>query len=310
MTAALAWLGRRAPAALAVGIALAFLVPGVSRVLRPALPFLVPAVLGLALARIELAATLRGAFAPRRLALLAAITLAMMPLGAALLAGLAALAGLGPGLTAALIYLAAAPPIASAAALCFILGFNARLVLEITLAATLATPVLGALTVAALLPGGATLPMGDLALRLGLMIAAALALAVAIRRLAGPERMASNAAVMDGIGVITLVIFVIPIFDGVPALIAAAPLAALGVLALAVAVNLGATLALRAGLRPFLADRDAGAVGLAFGNRNISMYLAALPYDPVFTLFVALYQVPMLLTPLILRFFASRRGPV
>ena len=59
MTAPLAWLGRHAPAALAIGIALCFLIPAASALLRPALPLLVCLVLGLAMARIELGSTLR-----------------------------------------------------------------------------------------------------------------------------------------------------------------------------------------------------------------------------------------------------------
>jgi len=46
---------------------------------------------------------------------------------------------------ASLILLAAAPPIASSAGLCFLLGFNARLALETTLIATILTPIIGPL---------------------------------------------------------------------------------------------------------------------------------------------------------------------
>ena len=36
------------------------------------------------------------------------------------------------------------------------------------------------------------------------------------------------------------------------------------------------------------------------GNRNVGLYYGALPPDPVFGLFTALYQVPIYLTPFIL----------
>ena len=36
------------------------------------------------------------------------------------------------------------------------------------------------------------------------------------------------------------------------------------------------------------------------GNRNVGLYYAALPYDPVMGLFTAMYQVPLYLTPLFL----------
>lgn len=310
MTGALAWLGVRARSALIVGILLCFVVPDLSSLLRPALPFLVPMVLGLAMARIDLAATLRRALRPRRLALLVAICLALMPLCGAFYLGFAQLVGLDPALSSALVYLAAAPPIASAGALCFILGFNAALAVELTLAASLLTPLLGPATVALFLPGAAAVAAPDLALRLGLMIAGAGVVAVAIRRGAGPARLARNAGAMDGFGVIALVVFVIPLFDGVPAMILDAPGRAATVLALAVVANTGITLAVRAALLrgAGLEAADSGAAGLVAGNRTIAIYLAALPPDPAFTLFVALYQVPMLLTPAILQALGIRKS--
>jgi hypothetical protein len=46
-----------------------------------------------------------------------------------------------------------------------------------------------------------------------------------------------------------------------------------------------------------------------WGNRNVAIYLAALPPDPLFGLYVALYQLPMLFTPLVLgRLLRGRRA--
>ena len=42
-------------------------------------------------------------------------------------------------------------------------------------------------------------------------------------------------------------------------------------------------------------------LGLVFGNRNISLMLAALPPDPTFSLFVAMAQIPIYASPIILR---------
>lgn len=308
MTAAvLAWLGARAPWALTVGIALCFVIPEASRLLRPALPFLVPVVLGLAMARIDLTAAARAALRPRALGELAALSVLLMPVSAALYLGLARVTGLDADLGAALVYLGAAPSIASAANLCFFLGLNARRAVEVTVAATLLTPLLGPLTVALLLPGAAGLSAPVLALKLGAMIAAGTALGFAVRRAMGPARMERHARALDGVGVIALVVFVVPLFDGVPALIAADPGRALLVLAVATAANLGVNLALRLALGRAMPAADAGAYGILFGNRTIALYLAALPADPRFAVFVALYQVPMLLTPLALGAL-SRRG--
>ncbi len=258
------------------------------------------------MARIELGAAMRAAATPRALLRLVSLSLLLMPASGALCLGLARVAGLDADLAAALIYLAAAPPIASAANLCFFLGFDARRALEVTVAATLLTPLLGPLTVGLLLPGAAGLSAPVLALKLGAMIAGGALFALAMRRLVRAERMARHARAFDGIGVIALVVFVIPLFDGVPALIAAEPGRAALVLVVAAAANLGVNLALRAGLGRVLPAAEAGAYGILFGNRTIALYLAALPADPRFAVFVALYQVPMLLTPLALRGLARR----
>ena len=306
MTGALAWIGRHAPWVLVLGIVVAFVLPEASRLLRPALPVLVATVLALAMARVDLGAELRAALKPRRLAVLVALSLLLMPVTGGLYLLLARLAGFDADLTAALVYLAAAPPIASAANLCFILGLNARRALEVTVAATLLTPLLGPLTVELFQSAGPSLPAPRLALNLGLMVAGGVALAVAIRRLVGPARVDANAHVFDGLGVLALVALVIPLFLGVPALIATEPGRAALVLAVALAVNLGANFLLRGALARAMPPEDAGAYALVFANRTVAIYAAALPHDPRFALFVALYQVPILLTALVLRAFPGK----
>ncbi len=307
MIAALGWIGARGPWALAAGLALCFLMPEVSAALRPALPFLVPVVLGLAMARVDLGATARAALVPRTAAALAGLSLLLLPVSGAVHAGLAAAAGLDADLFRALVYLAAAPPIASAANLCFLLGYDARRALQVTVVATLATPILGPVTVALFLAEAAPLGPAELGLKLGLMIAGGAAVGLGLRRALGAERIAAHSRAFDGLGVLALVIFVIPIFDGVPGMILEAPGRAAAVLAVACIANLGAHLVLRLGAARFRPAAEAGTYGVLFGNRTIALYLAALPPDPQFTLFVALYQVPMLLTPLVVRSFGRPR---
>lgn len=96
-----------------------------------------------------------------------------------------------------------------------------------------------------------------------------------------------------------MVLFVIPLFDGVGSSIVDDPRKALWVLVLSFIFNVGingfASVILRARTDP----ATAGALGLMWGNRTIAIYIAALPYNPDFSLFVALYQIPMYMTPLI-----------
>jgi len=220
--------------------------------------------------------------------------------GAALLYGLLVRA-LGPEISVSLVCLAAAPPIASAAGLCFLLGFNARLAVEITVATTLLTPVLGPLALTLALPEAAVeVSAWRLARDLGLMIAGGTALALIIRRAVGPARIAAHSASFDGVAALAMLVFVFPLFDQVPRLVSADPARAAAILGLCMAMNIGVNLATRAVLLPRLGPATAGTAGILAGNRTVAMYLAALPFDPTFALFVALYQVPMYFTPLLL----------
>lgn len=308
MTRALAWVGARAHVLLVLGMALCFVAPSLSDALRPFLPLNVVLVLGLAMARIELAATARAALRPRAALGLLGLALALGPASALAYLGLARVLGLDANLTAALVYLAAAPPIASAGSLCFMLGYDARRAIEVTIAATLLVPVLGPLTIEALLPGAHPLSPWELARSLALMVAGGTALAVAIRRVAGPARIAANPHVFDGLATLALIALVLPLFSGVPDLILSEPARSALVLAAALAMNLGVNLGARAALARRASAASAGAYGVLFGNRTIAMYVAALPDDPRLALFVALYQVPIMLTPIVLRRLDARRG--
>lgn len=47
--------------------------------------------------------------------------------------------------------------------------------------------------------------------------------------------------------------------------------------------------------------QTANALGLMFGNRNLSFYLAVLPLNPLLSIFVATNQIPTFLTPNLFR---------
>lgn len=299
MTALLRLAGRNARWILSLGCVAALFLPDISAALRPALPWLVSMVLALAMARIDLGATARAALRPKRLVQLCAIAVLLLPVTALAYGVVGHL--LGPELAATLVYLAAAPPIASSAGLCFLLGFNARLAVEVTVATTILTPILGPLAVALALPEAAgSLSPAALAVSLARMIFVGVVAAVLIRRLVGPERIARNGPVFDGVAAFAMLLFVFPLFDRVPGVILADPAFALGILALGFVVNIGVNLATRAVLARRFDPPEAGAAGILMGNRTVAMYLAALPFEPTFALFVALYQFPMYFTPLLL----------
>ncbi len=301
-------LGRHARLVLAVGCVAALFLPELSSAIRPALPALVSMVLGLSMARLDLAAIAQEAVRPKALVRSVGLALLIMPLTACLYAAVSGTLGLSETDHASLILLAAAPPIASAAGLCFILGFNARLALETTLVATILTPVIGPLLVAVFLPEAAPISPILLAQRLGLMVAGGLAIGIAIRAVVGPARVDRNKLTFDGVATLGMILFVIPLFDGVGATILADPARALAVLALVFIFNMGVNLAVYAACKRRFGHDSAGTLGLVWGNRTVAIYLAALPHDPQFALFVALFQFPMYLTPLVWGFWGLHQA--
>lgn len=286
---------------LLVGAFAGLALPAAAEALRPALPFLVAMVYALAMLRIDPVAVLRGFARPAHLAKLLALVLLMLASAPALGFGLARLLGLGAAFETALVYTLAAPPIASAAAMCLIVGFDGRRALELTVLASLALPFVGPAVTAALLGEAVALDPVALGLRMAAMIFGGFALALALRRLLGAERIARNAPALDGLASLGFLLFVLPLFDGVGPAILAAPGLALAFLGLSALLVLGT---IRAALALPVPRPLAGATGAVGGTRSVAIYLAALPPDPVFALFVALYQLPMAAIPMVFR----RRG--
>jgi hypothetical protein len=311
LLSSLAWLGARARWVLAVGVLLATLMPSLSSAMRPFLPVLVVLVYCVSMARLDLGLLARRALRPRRLAVLAAWTAALMVATPTLVWLALTAAGMPEPHVAAVIYTFAAPPISSASALCLILALEAGFALELTVFANLVTPLVGPVVIKLLL--GETVPIDahDLALRVAAMIGAGVLLAVAVRKYVGPARIARNAVAFDGAAAIVVVLFVVPLFDGIWTMVLGNPGFALATVGLVFAANWGMQAVAAKALSLRATPDTAGAAGLMWGNRNVGTYLAALPPDPLFTLFVALYQLPMLFTPLVMgRILRGRRASV
>ncbi len=305
MIGALEWLGVRARGALACSVLVALALPGLAEALRPMLPALVAMVYALSMTRLDPGAVLRGFARPRRAALVLGVSAGLLVVPT--LAAWAALraAGLGADFEKAAVYTLAAPPIASAAGFAFLMGLDAALALEVTVAASFLMPLIGPALAHLLLGAMVPIPPLDMAMRTAAMIAAGAVAAVVARRALGADRIGRNARVFDGLTAAAMTIFIIPLFDGVGPMLIASPGLAAAYLALGFAIILGPHLLARRLPGPTGAT---GALALVGGTRSVAIYLAALPPDPLFTLFVALYQLPMVLSPLLLRRFYGRRG--
>ncbi|MGB1625624.1 MAG: hypothetical protein ACPHCL_05710 [Candidatus Puniceispirillaceae bacterium] len=116
----------------------------------------------------------------------------------------------------------------------------------------------------------------------------------------GRKKIEDNRHVFDGLSALAMLVFLIPVFNGVAVVIIQQPVLAFYLCALAFAMNMGAQILLL-GLGYIFARQAAPLQVLAIvtGNRNVGLYFAALPPEPIFALFTAMYQVPLYLTPLI-----------
>lgn len=307
MINALTAIGRNAQWLLALGAIAALFAGPLSALMRPALPVMLAGLYALAIMRIDPLATLRDALRPRTALRNLMISAAMMvATPAAFWAAATAMGAPGTAISA-LVYWAAAPAIGSAASYCLLLGFSAELGLQITVLSALLAPLLGPLVVTALL--GDAVPIDALSLmgRLALLIGLGAAAALIARRVLTPSWIDNQGEMLNGVATLTMLLFLLPLFEGVGAQVWARPWVAVGVLALALAANFGTQLVAARLAQARLTSAQAGAVGVLAGNRNVSLYLAALPSDPAFSLFVAMCQYPIYLTPLAWR-LAARSG--
>ena len=144
--------------------------------------------------------------------------------------------------------------------------------------------------------GGALLAVGRLLAVIAASVAAGFAIRARFLRRPGAEATAA----IDGLAVVLLAVIVIGLMSAVRPALLGEPAAVAGWLALACALNLGMQVA-AALVLPSSPER--GAVSVVAGNRNVALFLIALPAevtDPLL-IFVGCYQIPMYLTPILLR---------
>jgi BASS family bile acid:Na+ symporter len=148
--------------------------------------------------------------------------------------------------------------------------------------------------------------------RLMLVVGVPLALSLAIRHAVGARRLAPHGPAVDGAVVWLVVLYGFGVMDGLAARMATDPLWVAQALLAAFAVDFGLNAATTLAFA-WLGGRAAASAGLMSGNRNMALYLAVLPAaaDPRISLFFALCQFPLFLSPFLLRpvyrLFAGRR---
>ncbi|EEE36110.1 conserved hypothetical protein [Rhodobacteraceae bacterium KLH11] len=292
---------RNGPYVLVIGLAAGLLLPGLAEPMRPFLSPLVMVLLLLTLLRMEPGAIL-GSFVDLRQVAKAVLGFQLvLPL-------LVAAAGFAGGWTAAPVFLSllimtAAPSISGSPNLCLMMGYPAEHALRLVVVGTAALP-LTAFPVFWLMP-----ELGDIqavlfsALRLFLTITAAILVAVALRRTVLRNPSHSTLLTLEGAATVTLAVFVVGLMPSVSATALIDPGLVAFWIVFACAVNFGAQVVLFHLTRNRICAAKATALSLIAGNRNIAIFFVALPPEvtaPIMV-FIGAYQIPMYLTPLVMR---------
>lgn len=295
----LAWSARRGSILLAVGIFGGILSPQLATAFKSFVTPVVLAMTTLVLLRVDVARTIGHLRRPGRVAGIVALQLLVCPVIAWL--AVAALP-LDPGIKAGVVIFATGCAATSAAAFARLVGLDADLSLVGTLATLALVPVTAPPIALWLL--GIDLSISTLAFmgRLLVVVGLPLLVSLALRRVIGAPRLARHGEAVDGTLVWLVVFYGFAVMDGLAPRMANDPAWVAQALVAAFAVDYGLNAITTLALAPWGLPLAASA-GLMSGNRNMALYLAVLPAgtDPRITLFFGICQIPLFLSPFLLR---------
>ncbi len=291
---------RHARACLIVGLLAGLALPALAAMLADWLPQMVAALLTITALRIGHRAALG---AVRDLIWGLASVLALQTVLPLLLLGGFMLAGLGQSPAALAVTLAAAAPaLTGSVNLALLMRLDAGRMMQLMVLGTAAFPLTVLPVLAALPQLGPASEIALAALRLLAVILGATGLGFALRHVFLPHPNPRQTEALDGASVLAFSVIVVGLMAALNPVLRSDPWAVAGWTLLAFALSYllqaGALLVLRRGpLHPV-----AGPLAIGAGNRNIALFLVALPADVVAPLmiFIGCWQLPMYLTPVLL----------
>jgi ACR3 family arsenite transporter len=305
--AALGWIGRHGQWMLVAGLAAGIAFPAAAKSLREWLMPLIGVILFLSMLRVTPAQAAKAlSHARREVPLILALQLAM-PL---MIAAFFHLVGIKGALAEVLILMAAAAPMASGAGIAVLTGVDALTALRLLLWGTLLLP-LTSIVPLQIVFADQSLSVAGPVLRLLAIIAAAGGAAMLARVFLWPTLEGRRLKALDGFAALFLAAFVVSLMDAIQPMLLDRPGQVAMLLAAAFLASFGLQFGVDIVLRPLLArsGRDVrGAVALMAGSRNLGLFLAALPPASMdaMMVFVGCYQVPVFLTPLLMRRYYTR----
>ena len=296
--------------ALCIGAFVPVIWPGLGAALRPGLPLMIAVFLVNAFARLDLSHARR--IVARPLRLLSATCWAVLFIPILFWAVLTALgrAQFDPGLVLALSLQAGAAPIMATPAVAVVLDIEVTFSVLLLLATMTIQPFTAPLLASWV--AGTDVPIDSFVLgrNLFIMIGGSALIAALLRRLAGRARLEAYRHERAGATLLVFTLFGFAMFDGVVLRIFVEPLLLLSLSAAAFVVALGSIGTAMIVLKTLGAD-EAFMTGFATGHRNVGLMAAAQSGSlPELTwLYFALVQLPIYLTPLIIRVLLAPRRP-
>jgi predicted Na+-dependent transporter len=299
---ALAWIGRQGTRAVAALVFIGIAVPPLGALLKPYVAEAVFLLLCVSFMRVDGAALRRHLRRPGRVIAATAWSTLAVPLIVGVVCVAGGLEAHAPDLFLGVMLQAVASPMMAAPALASLMGLDATLVLVALVASTALVPLTAPAFAYMFFGGVLTLSPLALGLKLFAILAGALVVGAAIRRLAGAATIERHRDPIDGGNILLLLVFVAAMMGSVAGDFLAHPLQVGAMLALAFAVFfalLGATLLI---FRK-LGRGEALALALMVSQRNMGLMLAATAgVLPATTwLYFALAQFPIYITPQLLR---------
>ena len=284
-------------AGLVAGLAL----PGLAASLQPWLPQMVAGLLTITALRIGHRAAV-GAVSDLRWGVMSVVVLQLaLPLALLCLCWLAGIAQTPVAM--AIVLATAAPALSGSPNLALLLGQDAGRMMQILVMGTALFP-LTVLPLLALMPqlGDATAIIAA-AVRLLVVILGATAVGFALRALVFPKPTSAQIKALDGLSVLAFSGIVIGLMAALNPSLRAAPGAVFMWLIVAFVLSYGVQIIAYKLLHERMSPGIAGPMAIGAGNRNIALFLVALPADVLAPLmvFVGCWQLPMYLTPMLLR---------
>jgi predicted Na+-dependent transporter len=306
---ALAWLGRQGTRAIAALVVFGIALPPLGKVLKPYVAEAIFLLLCISFMRVDLTALRDHLRRPGIVLAASAWTMIAVPA----LIGIGCLAAgidkSSPDLFLALMLQAVASPMMAAPALAALMGLDSTLALITLVTGTALVPLTAPLFAYLFFGTALTLSPLGLGLKLAVILAGSLGVALAIRWLFGIAAIRRHKEPIDGINILILLVFVSAVMGSVAGSFWAGPLQVAGLALLAFAIFfalLGATML----VFRRLGHERALALGLLVSQRNMGLMVAATDGAlPGLTwLYFALSQFPIYLSPQLLKPMVGRLG--